>query len=748
MREFFKRNFVKVLVVVLALASFFTIYHQSRAGELFLASDTMSRLKIGVPANHEIAFRLTLATNVTENETITLAFSSGFDASLNGIDCGDVDLLDDAVQENLNDEVGGCTATATEWGATVAGGILTLIAPSNAGTYIAGSSDVIVKIGTNTTEEGVGNEQIVNPALPGNYILQIGGTFGDTKTVVLDIQPSEEVGVTATVGEEGGPVDRTPPVIFNLHIINITQTSATVTWETNEGATSQVNYGLTSFYGDSVYGVSFSTTHSVNLTGLSPDTLYHAQAVSADFFGNIAYSEDQTFRTLAGADTTPPIISNIQAINITQTSADITWQTNELADSKVDYGLTASYELGSIDSSALVASHLLSLAGLSPNTLYHFRVHSADAAANEAVSGDNTFTTLVSLDLTPPIISNIHVIHITETSAEVTWNTNELANSRVRYGRTTAYELGNILLTDFVTAHSVPLFSLSPNTLYHFLVSSTDTSSNTATSADQTFTTLPDLTPPANVTDFTATATPSRTIMLTWVNPTDPDFAGVLIRRSFTAYPTSPTSGELVFNGVATSFEDINFTPADYNRPVYYTNFAYDLSDNYSSGAVAQATIVVPVTLDIKAWPEKRWPRTGNWSTSAKVDLRELSVPTVLHETNVTTSSLGLVSKEIDAPIRNYDIGFKGESHLRKILRNAPLAAGTNSLDFTLGGTFYLLAGDTHPSQDNLVNSLDLSVLLNHLNSSNEVSDLNRDSQVNSLDINILLANLMEWGDK
>jgi hypothetical protein len=236
--------------------------------------------------------------------------------------------------------------------------------------------------------------------------------------------------------------------------------------------------------------------------------------------------------------------------------------------------------------------------------------------------------------------------------------------------------------------------------------------------------------------------------MLTWTNPPDPDFAGVLIRRSFTAYPLSPTDGAFVFDGLAESFEDINFTPEDYNKPVYYTAFAYDLYLNYASGAIATATIVVPATIEVKAWPEKRWPRTGNWSTRARLDIRMPGEVTPTQSATVTTNNLGIGRAQIAAAFSLRDATLKGLSHLRKILRGVDIVPGENSLDFTEGETFYLLAGDTHPSSDNLVNSLDLSYLLNRLNTSEEVSDLNRDTLVNSLDINILLANLMKRGDQ
>jgi len=91
-------------------------------------------------------------------------------------------------------------------------------------------------------------------------------------------------------------------------------------------------------------------------------------------------------------DTTPPVISNIAAGSITANSAIITWTTDELSNSVVDYGLTTSY--GSTTSNSTnVTSHSISLAGLSASTLYHYRVSSTDPSNNTATSGDNTFTT-------------------------------------------------------------------------------------------------------------------------------------------------------------------------------------------------------------------------------------------------------------------------------------------------------------------------------------------------------------------
>ena len=90
-------------------------------------------------------------------------------------------------------------------------------------------------------------------------------------------------------------------------------------------------------------------------------------------------------------DTTPPVISQVSASSTTVNSATITWTTNEASDTQVDYGTTSSYGLATTLDSVKVTSHSVTISSLTPNTTYHFRVKSADAAGNLAVSPDNTF---------------------------------------------------------------------------------------------------------------------------------------------------------------------------------------------------------------------------------------------------------------------------------------------------------------------------------------------------------------------
>jgi hypothetical protein len=100
-------------------------------------------------------------------------------------------------------------------------------------------------------------------------------------------------------------------------------------------------------------------------------------------------------------DTTAPVVSSISSSSITTTSATVSWNTDEVSDSQVDYGPTTGYGSQTTLSSSLVTNHSQSLSGLTSGTLYHYRVRSRDSSGNQAVSPDNTFTT-TAVTLPPP----------------------------------------------------------------------------------------------------------------------------------------------------------------------------------------------------------------------------------------------------------------------------------------------------------------------------------------------------------
>ncbi len=95
-----------------------------------------------------------------------------------------------------------------------------------------------------------------------------------------------------------------------------------------------------------------------------------------------------------------------------------------------------------------------------------------------------------------------------------------------------------------------------------------------------------DTIPPGAVTNFTATPGDGH-VTLSWTNPADSDFAGVVIRRSTISQPLTPGQGDFVYSGSGTGFDD---TGLNNGTLYYYTAFAYDSTPNYSSGANTSAT--------------------------------------------------------------------------------------------------------------------------------------------------------------
>ncbi|MGB7624468.1 MAG: fibronectin type III domain-containing protein, partial [Terriglobia bacterium] len=92
--------------------------------------------------------------------------------------------------------------------------------------------------------------------------------------------------------------DTTPPLISSESITSVGATTATMNWMTNEPADSQLEYGTTMAYSDMTpLSPSLVTGHSVGMSGLKADTLYHCRVRSRDAAGNLAFSEDYTFTT-------------------------------------------------------------------------------------------------------------------------------------------------------------------------------------------------------------------------------------------------------------------------------------------------------------------------------------------------------------------------------------------------------------------------------------------------------------------
>jgi hypothetical protein len=208
---------------------------------------------------------------------------------------------------------------------------------------------------------------------------------------------------------------------------------------------------------------------------------YHYQVSSTDSNNNASSSGNRVFTIRPAPDTTPadvipPVISDIQ-IAVANTTATISWVTNELSTSSVNYGKTIAYGSDIKDSSTRALKHSAVLTNLTPNTKYHYQIKASDNSNNAKSSADMEFTTKTVKDTAPPVISNIQA-EIQGSLAIVTWETDEPSTSIINYGVSEKYgkNVSDLVLT---TKHKLSL-TLMPNTDYYYQIKSVDSSDNAA----------------------------------------------------------------------------------------------------------------------------------------------------------------------------------------------------------------------------------------------------------------------------
>ncbi len=122
------------------------------------------------------------------------------------------------------------------------------------------------------------------------------------------------------------------------------------------------------------------TNFSLNLE----DGEYSWNCLAYDDSGNPNFALNNfTFRI----DTLKPTINNISTSSITSNSALITWETNELTNSTINYETN-------FNDQNFTLLHSFILNSLNPNTVYFYNITSCDLVNNCNISSQFTFTTL------------------------------------------------------------------------------------------------------------------------------------------------------------------------------------------------------------------------------------------------------------------------------------------------------------------------------------------------------------------
>jgi len=343
----------------------------------------------------------------------------------------------------------------------------------------------------------------ITPLVVGTNTLQVRSTKTVTSTVIYGYSPV----LTFTV--QG---DTTPPTITVGPAVTPAQTTATITWTTDELATDRVQYGVTAAYGHLTAQdlAADLTSHSVTVTGLTCGTAYRYGVISADAAGNTRISADAGFSTTACTDTIAPTPA-VSITNITTTTADVIISVDQNADRRVEVA-TDSLFSSNLCTNASCAYTGATAAGpftvnvtgpaIAANTTYFVRVTVSDQASG-AGNVQSLVTAFTTNQLNAPVLTDVLAAPDgtnPSTKATVSWSTKADNNgepgaplnsstNRVQYGLTQT--LGTeVATTDGVSSHSLLLTGLTPGRTYFYRVKST---ANGKTSFSQifSFTTAP-----------------------------------------------------------------------------------------------------------------------------------------------------------------------------------------------------------------------------------------------------------------
>lgn len=270
-----------------------------------------------------------------------------------------------------------------------------------------------------------------------------------------------------------------PLVISNISITKSNNT-ATISWITNRPATGRVDYGLSpDNYTFSIATNQKVVNQAITIFGLNEKTDYYFRITAEDNFAEVQ-SFEQNFETGDITDNKAPLISNVQVVYLTGSTATIQWETDEDATSEVEYGQTTAYGR-TVRDGKRVKQHDITINNLIVGGFYHFRVKSTDADNNVSRWFDMTFRTnitnktdneaLTIFDVQP---ASNNDLKITETTAVISWKTNKLTEGWLRYG--TSPNSGKTIATnkprDF--QHSITLTGLTPGTTYYFDIKARD----------------------------------------------------------------------------------------------------------------------------------------------------------------------------------------------------------------------------------------------------------------------------------
>ncbi len=340
-----------------------------------------------------------------------------------------------------------------------------------------------------------------------------------------------------------GSADMQSPVISGVAAGSINQNGGSIGWTTNEPSTSQIEYGLTTSYGNQTsVNSALVTTHSQAVSGLDQDTVYHYRVRSLDAAGNVGLSGDFTFHTQPGIDTTAPTApSGVTAQIASSSSVNVTWQAS------TDNVAVTNYTVKRNDVDVATVSALnFTDTGLTAGQTYTYTIVANDAAGNASdVSAPPVNVTMPAPDTTAPIVALSAPADATTVSGNVTVSataTDDIGVAGVQF----MLDNANLGSEDTTSPYQVSWNTTGVANGTHTLKAvARDAAGNTATAATVTITVTN--TTAALATDVTVSTNQSAAA----TTITSPSFSTASANQLVVAFITSDgPGGTISFSGV------------------------------------------------------------------------------------------------------------------------------------------------------------------------------------------------------
>jgi len=229
------------------------------------------------------------------------------------------------------------------------------------------------------------------------------------------------------------------PVIENITIVNVTNSTVTLTWQTmTEPTNTTVYYNMAgSNLTQRFINTTLATVHQVTIPGLTGNKDYEAQIQSCDSTGLCAYSDIQNFTTKNNMHNVT-VISPNGGETLNTSSANITWLATDPDNDSITIDIYLDEDTNPLNGRDVIASNLSNTGAYEwyvsgvPNGFYYISIDASVLnKANDTIqtvtdASDNNFekTSLAVLAVSnqynvtvvknsPPLVTNVTVVNST-----------------------------------------------------------------------------------------------------------------------------------------------------------------------------------------------------------------------------------------------------------------------------------------------------------------------------------------------